>query len=69
MTNANDMTIFDAFDYLCNELTYEQQSILDFAVSEYGMNDETLGNITYYFYGIDDVYEFIENNESEKNEN
>lgn len=54
------MTIFDKYDFMVNLFNNDEFAILDFAVDIYGLNDETLGNVAYYLYGIDDIDSWIE---------
>lgn len=62
------MTIFDKYDFMVNLFNDNESAILDFAVDIYGLNDETLGNVTYYLYGIDDIDSWIEDAKAMRNE-
>lgn len=52
------MTTNDKYDAL---IAYEPdiEPIAEFATSVYGINDNVLGDITYYFFGEDDIDEWI----------
>lgn len=54
----SDFSVYEQYDYMLNHLSDKEIDVLDFAVSVYGLNDETLSNITYY-YGEDDVMQWI----------
>ena len=55
----SDFTTYEMYDYMLNHLSNKEIDILNFAVSVYGLNDETLSNVTYYYYGEDDVMQWI----------
>lgn len=38
------------------------ESIAEFATSVYGMRDHVLGDVTYYFFGEDDIDSWIHDN-------
>lgn len=58
----NRMTTSDKYDALCSFDGYDIELVSEFATSVYGMKDSTLGDITYYFFGDDDIDSWIHDN-------
>lgn len=57
----NRMTTSDKYNALCT-YAYDVEAVAEFATSVYGMNDSVLGDITYYFFGEDDIDTWIHDN-------
>ena len=57
----NRMTTGNKYDALC-AYDHDIESIAEFATSVYGMKDSVLGDVTYYFFGDDDIDSWIHDN-------
>ena len=54
----DNMDTTEKYETLIN-FSDDINEIAEFATSIYGMNDDTLSNITYYFFGVDGIDEWI----------
>lgn len=58
------MEINEKYNYLIDELGINEE-VVNFATSIYGMNEETIDNIIWYYFGYETLEQYIENEREE----